>query len=129
MEGSARKSRARSRLGRLYHGQPVSQKMRSQVANAARFSKAGLLGELRRVHALVGKEWLTSGDFNVHSITSDAAVRNHFGTFLKGLDAAGIRPRPAQTALRTFRPYAKTVLGKGRAVIPSFGDQDIDAQN
>jgi HNH endonuclease/Homing endonuclease associated repeat len=83
-------------LGRLYDGPVVSQKMRSQ----ARMSKAGLIAELRRVHALLGKEWLTSGEFNMHSITSEGAVRNHFGTFRKGLEAAGILQRPHK--LRQF---------------------------
>jgi hypothetical protein len=79
-------------LGHLYVGQPVSQKMRSQVAKE--LSNADLISELRRVFALVGQEWLTSEDFNAHSVTSEDAVRSRFGTFGKGLDAAGIPRHP-----------------------------------
>jgi hypothetical protein len=57
-------------------------------------SNADLISELKRVHALVGTEWLTSDDFNAHSVTSEEAVRRRFGTFRKGLDAAGIPNHP-----------------------------------
>lgn len=78
----------RAGLGHLYSGHPVSQKMRSQPAR--RFSNTDLIAELKRVHALVGKERLTSDDFNANSITSEDTIRSRFGTFWKGLDAAGI---------------------------------------
>ena len=79
-------------LGHLYHGQPVSEKMRSQPARGQ--SDADLIAELKRVFVLLGKDWLTSDDFNAHSITSEDAVRRRFGTFRKGLDAAGIPNAP-----------------------------------
>jgi hypothetical protein len=66
--------------------------MRSQPAKD--LSNADLLAELRRVHALVGKEWLTSEDFNARSITNEEAIRRRFGTFRKGLDAAGVPNHP-----------------------------------
>ena len=47
-------------LGHLYHGQPVSQKMRSQPARE--LSNSDLIAELQRVHALVGKEWGSAGN-------------------------------------------------------------------
>lgn len=75
-------------LAELYSGQPVSQKMRSQLAVA--LSDIDLLNELKRVHALVAKGWLTSGDFNEHSMIGEDAIRGRFGTFGEGLDAAGI---------------------------------------
>lgn len=79
-------------LGHLYSGHPVSQKMRFQPARGQ--SDADLIAELKRVFALVGKDWLTSDDFNAHSITSEDSVRRRFGTFRKGLDAAGIPHAP-----------------------------------
>lgn len=84
----------RAGVGHFYHGQPVSQKMRSQPARE--LSNSDLIAELRRVHAFVGKEWLTSTDFNIHSVTSAEAVRRRFETFRKGLDAAGIPNHPFQ---------------------------------
>lgn len=85
-------------LVHLYHGQPVSQKMRSQTTKG--LSKDDLINELKRVHALMGTEPLTAKNFNRHSITSDAVIRHHFGTFREGLDAAAI-PRPPWKT-RTF---------------------------
>jgi len=66
-------------------------------------SNADLLAELTRVHALVGKEWLTSDDFNAQSVTSEEAVRRRFGTFRKGLDAAGIPSHPFKVRQFTDR--------------------------
>lgn len=86
-------------LGSLYSGRPVSPKMRSQVAK--RLSKTGLIAELQRVHALLDQNWLTSNDFNKHSVTSEEAVRKHFGTFRSGLEAAGIPFKPAKLPLFT----------------------------
>lgn len=90
--GGWKEALERAGLVHLYVGQTVSQKMRSQPAK--QLSNDGLISELRRVHALVGKEWLTSEDFNAYSVTSEEAVRRRFGTFRKGLDAAGIRNAP-----------------------------------
>ena len=90
--GGWKESLERAGLGYLYHGQPISQKMRSQPAKD--LSNADLLAELKRVHALVGKEWLTSDDFNARSVTSEEAIRRRFGTFRRGLDAAGIPNHP-----------------------------------
>jgi hypothetical protein len=84
----------RAGLGHLYHGQPVSQKMRTQPARD--WSDADLLAELKRVHALVGKSWLTSIDFNSNSITSTESIRRRFGSFRKALDAAGIPNAPVK---------------------------------
>jgi hypothetical protein len=81
-------------LGHLYHGQPVSEKMKIQPAK--KLSDADLIAELKRVHASVGKKWLTSGDFNASSVTSEAAVRQRFGSFRKGLEIAGIPHHPGK---------------------------------
>jgi hypothetical protein len=97
--GGWKEALQRAGLEHLYHGQPVSQKMRSQPAKD--LSNADLLAELKRVHALVGKEWLTSDDFNAHSVTSEEAIRRRFGTFRKGLDAAGIPNHPFKARLFT----------------------------
>jgi hypothetical protein len=66
--------------------------MRSQPAK--RLSNSDLISELKRVHAVVGKEWLTSNDFNAQSVTSEEAIRRRFGSFRKGLSAAGIPAHP-----------------------------------
>jgi len=99
--GGWREALERAALGHLYHGQPVSKKMRLQPAKD--LSNADLLAELTRVHALVGKEWLTSDDFNAQSVTSEEAVRRRFGTFRKGLDAAGIPSHPFKVRQFTDR--------------------------
>src|ERR1700732_900874 len=70
--GGWKEALERAGLGHLYHGQPVSMKMRSQPARE--LSNPDLIAELQRVHALVAKEWLTSDDFNAHSVTSEEAV-------------------------------------------------------
>jgi len=82
-------------LGRLYAGQSVSQKIRTHATRNR--SKADFLVELKRVHALVGKPFLTWEDFTRHSVTTAQTVRGRFGSFLKALEAAGIpktRPGP-----------------------------------
>ena len=93
--GGWREALERAGLGHLYAGRPVTQKMRTQPAR--KFSKADLIAELRRVHALIGKGWLTSADFNAHSITSGEAIRGRFGSFRQGLKAAGIPYHPNKT--------------------------------
>lgn len=79
-------------LGHLYHGQPVSQKMKTQ--SARNWSDTDLVRELRRVHTLVGKEWLTSTDFNANSLTSTESIRRRFGSFHEALEAAGVPHAP-----------------------------------
>lgn len=90
--GGWREALARAGLGLLYHGPPISQKMRSQPGRSR--SNEDLLAELKRVHTLLGKEWLTTDDFNAHSVMSEDVVRHRFGTFRKGLEAAGIPFKP-----------------------------------
>ena len=77
-------------LGHRYHGQPVSKKMRTQPAKG--LSNEDLIAEMKRVFSFLGKEWLSSDDFNAHSVTSETVIRRRFGTFRKGLEAAGIPP-------------------------------------
>lgn len=97
--GGWKEALERAGIGHLYHGHPVSDKMRSQPARG--LSNPDIIAELKRVHSVVGKEWLTSNDFNAHSFTSDASVRSRFGTFRKGLEAAGIPHHPFKA--RQFR--------------------------
>jgi hypothetical protein len=75
-------------LGHYYGGQLVSPKMREQPIK--RLSNEDLLAELRRVHASVGKAFLTVSDFNANSITSAEAIRRRFGSWPEGLRQAGI---------------------------------------
>jgi hypothetical protein len=90
--GGWRDALEKAGLGHLYHGQPVSQKMRLQPARD--WSDAELLAELRRVHALVGKQWLTSTNFNANSMTSTESLRRRFGSFHEALEAAGVPNAP-----------------------------------
>lgn len=82
----------KARLAYLYCGRHVSAKMRAQPGK--RLSKGELIEELKRVHAVVGKEYLNTEDFNAISVTSSAAVRGRFRSFSKGLEAAGIPHSP-----------------------------------
>jgi 5-methylcytosine-specific restriction endonuclease McrA len=45
---------------------------------------------MQRVHALVGKGFLTVSDFNAHSVSSVEAVRRRFGSWANALKQAGI---------------------------------------
>jgi Homing endonuclease associated repeat len=96
-------------LGHLYHGQPVSRKMRTQPAR--RFSNDELIAEMKRVHAIVGNEWLTSDDFNAHSIASEEAVRQRFGSFRKGLQIAGIPHHPFKARQFTDEQCFENIAG------------------
>ena len=84
-------------LGHLYHGHPISQKMKQQPAR--NLSNDDLIAELKRVYALVGKPYLARDDFNHHSTTSVESIRIRFGSFARGLEVAGI-PRSPQTHRR-----------------------------
>ena len=95
--GGWKEALVKAGLGHLYHGHPVSQKMKQQAAR--NLSNDDLIAELRRVYALVGKPYLTRDDFNHHSITSVEAIRIRFGSFARGLEVAGI-PRSPQTHRR-----------------------------
>lgn len=97
--GSWQAALQKAGLGELYIGQRVSQKMRDQPIK--KLSNDELIAELRRVQALCGKQWLTSDDFNAHSVTSEDAVRLRFGSFRKGLEVAGLNHAPFKQRLRT----------------------------
>ena len=86
-------------IGHLYVGQPISQKMKEQHVKG--MSNEDLIAELRRVHSLCGKSWLTTDDFNANSVTSEDAIRLRFGSFRKGLDAAGIPHAPHKRRVRS----------------------------
>jgi HNH endonuclease/Homing endonuclease associated repeat len=79
---------AKAGFGHLYCGVAVSNKMKTQTAK--RFSKDDLIAELHRVHGIVGMAHLTASDFDTYSIIGRSAVRNRFGSWQNGLDAAGI---------------------------------------
>jgi hypothetical protein len=71
---------------------PLSDKLKFQRAKS--MSKEDVLEELKRVHVAVGTTWLTTSAFNANSSIEEGAVRRHFGTFRKGLEAAGIPSHP-----------------------------------
>jgi hypothetical protein len=105
--GGWKEALERAGLAHLYSGKSVSQKMMSQPAKGVQ--NTDLLAELKRVHAVVGKEWLTRDDVNAHSITSDETIRRRFGTFRKGLDAAGIPHAPFRVRQFTDRQYFENI--------------------
>lgn len=86
--GSWQNALTNAGLPHLYGGRKVSEKMREQPAK--RLSKDDLLVDMRRVHALVGKDFLTVSDFNAHSVSSVEAVRRRFGSWANALKLAGI---------------------------------------
>jgi hypothetical protein len=115
--GGWKEALERAGLGHLYVGQPVSQKMKEQPARD--LSKEDLIAELKRVHALVRKSYLTTRDFNQHSITSAEAIRSRFGTFHHALDIAGIPESPHKprrfTDTQCFESLATVWTHFGRA--------------
>lgn len=92
--GGWKEALERAGIAERYAGPKITERMRSQSPSQDRYSDLDLIAELQRVHKLVGTDWLSSTDFNLHSVTSHAVVGSHFGGFLKGLDAAGIPRRP-----------------------------------
>src|ERR1039458_8083050 len=94
--GGWKEALERAGLGYLYHGQPISQKMRSQPAKD--LSNADLLAELKRVHALVGKEWLTS-DQSRAPVSAPSCANAH-------ADASPLPHTPWPKRLTTSTPCA-----------------------
>lgn len=72
--------------------EPLSHKLTFQLAKA--MSKAELLVELKRVHAIVGTPWLTREAFNQNSSIEAGTIRRRFGSFRGGLEAAGVPSHP-----------------------------------
>jgi len=107
-------------LGPRYSGRAVTRKMKLQPAK--KLSNADLIEEMNRVHRLVGKDWLTSEDFNALSLTSEDTIRSRFGSFPKGLLAAEIpshRGKPREfTDQECFQNTADVWVRHGRA--PQF---------
>lgn len=77
-------------LSHLYSGRTISSKMRSQDARRMRDDE--IIGELRRVASEIGSETLTQAQFDARCEISASAVRRRFGSWAKGLAAAGLRP-------------------------------------
>ncbi len=107
----------RAGLGHLYNGRVVSSKMRSQLAKS--LSDQELIDELKRVHILVGAQWLTIRNFNENSIVSGGVLRRRFGSFRQALDLAGIPSHPLSVISRTeqdcFENLAEVWIHYGRA--------------
>jgi len=127
--GGWKEALVKAGLGHLYHGHPVSQKMKEQPART--LSNENLIAELKRVHASLGKPYLTREDFNRHSITSVEAVRSRFGSFPRGLELAGI-PRPPRTHRRLtdaqfFENLANVWTQLGRA--PEYREMSAPLSN
>lgn len=105
-------------LGSRYKGPAITERMKTQRGNSG-YTESELIAELNRVHAITGKDWLSSTDFNMHSITSHGVIGRRFGSFLKGLEAAGIPKHPrkirAFTDEQCFENIANLWAHYGRA--------------
>ena len=86
--GSWQSALTKAGLAHLYCGRKVSEKMREQPAK--RLGKDDLIADMLRVHALIGKSFLTVSDFNAHSVSSVEAIRRRFGSWATALKEAGI---------------------------------------
>ena len=76
-------------IGDRYSGTPVSEKMKVQPAKS--LSNEQLIAELQHIAAILGKNELTVSDVNQHSSMINAKViKNRFGTWKSGLEAAGL---------------------------------------
>jgi hypothetical protein len=75
-------------LEHRYSGRSVSRKMKNQIAK--NLSDAELIAELKRVSKQIGKLELTHKEFNQNSEISASSIVRRFGTWSKGLEAAGI---------------------------------------
>ena len=71
-----------------YSGQPVSEKMKNQIAK--KMSDVELIDELKRVAKQVGKNELSQSEFNENSEISANAIYRRFGSWTKGLELAGL---------------------------------------
>lgn len=64
----------------------------AELARRRRISEGDCLKELHRIAKKLGKESVTVEDFKTHGRFSVAAIRRRFGTWIKGLEAAGLLP-------------------------------------
>lgn len=64
---------------------------REKVQRGTTMTDDELIGEMRRIRALTGRDVLTAKDFNNHSITHADAIRHRFGSWKAALDKATIR--------------------------------------
>lgn len=106
-------------LGHLYSGRIVTDKMLRQAGK--HFTNYELLVELKRVHELVGKEFLTVADFNANSRVSAAALRGRFGSWTYALKLVGLSPSP----LANKRWSRESCFENLAAVWTYFGRQPI----
>ncbi len=82
-----------------YSGAQISEKMRLQHGKSMPHDE--VIAEIKRVHGLLGEEWVTVDNSNAHSLIEAGVVRRRFGSFRKALDAAGIQSHP-----RALRPLS-----------------------
>ncbi|WP_206611708.1 homing endonuclease associated repeat-containing protein [Acidithiobacillus sulfuriphilus] len=102
----------------------ITEKMRNQLGKG--FSEPDLILELQRVSALVGVGGLKTQDFNEHSSIDAAIVRRRFGSWNKGLKAAGLAV-PARARRYTDEDCFENILNLwmhfGRS--PHFREMDV----
>jgi len=86
--GSWEEALTSCQLEHRYGGRIVSSKMKSQVART--LTDQELIVELQRVAAQMEKVELSQPDFNENSELSSSVIRSRFGSWSKGLKAAGL---------------------------------------
>jgi hypothetical protein len=86
--GGWKKALEKAGLSQLYSGQPVSDRMRSQLAR--QLSDDDLIADMRRVHDLMGRGYLTIADLNRHSVAAEGTIRRRFGSWDNALQKAGL---------------------------------------
>jgi hypothetical protein len=117
---------ALTQAGLSHRIQPVNitEKMRSQLGKE--ISKEDLILELQRVAALAGVDGLKTQDIKEHSSIDPAIVRRRFGSWNKGLKAAGLKV-PARARRYTDEECFENLLNLwshlGRT--PSFRELDV----
>lgn len=117
---------ALKQAGLSHRIQPVNitEKMRNQLGKE--ISKADIISELQRVAALVDADGLKTQDIKVHSSIDPAIVRRRFGSWNKGLKAAGLKV-PARARRYSDPECFENILNLwmhfGRS--PHFREMDI----
>ena len=117
---------ALTQAGLSHRIQPVNitEKMRNQLGKD--ISNADIISELQRVAALAGTDGLKTQDIKEHSSIDPAIVRRRFGSWNKGLKAAGLKV-PARARRYTDEECFENLLNLwthlGRA--PFFRELDM----
>ncbi len=76
-------------VGHLYHGRPITDKVRKNRISRA-MSETELIHELQRVQSITGRDTLSVEDFSRLSVIGVGTIRGKFGTWQNALVVAGL---------------------------------------